>query len=281
MMKSLVSANLRALEFQAGAVGISGTCYLKDPDLGPNRSEVTYQGPIGEMGGHRHWTISNNRGYVYIDISSRTEPKLGWGWHSGGKAAVSTQKRFAQFATALAEDSGEIIRSPLLANVPPVSLSALPSDILAVVEHEMAAFPFATAFRNRLGPIVALLAQAAVEARATDALAKLKAMETRRRRAEFKSLPKGTGFSVANQPGCVVLKRAQDEKYVEYRAPHYSETVRLTPDLLRSLALATHDALRSVTFLTAHEKMAMLSFTKAAKESCPAFAAGPALFDAP
>lgn len=279
-MKSLVPANLRALEFQAGAVGISGTCYLKDPDLGPNRSEVTYHGPIGEKGGHRHWTISNDRGYVYIDISSRTEPKLGQGYHSGAKAAVSIQKRFAQFAASLAEDSGDIIRSPLLANVPPVSLSALPPEILALVEHEMAAFPFAPAFRNRLGPVVALLAQAAVEARATDALAKLKSKETRRRRAEFKSLPAGTGFSVANQPECIVLKLGQDEKHVEYRTPHYSETVRLTPDLLRSLALATHDDLRAVTFLTAHEKMGVVSVTKAVQDSCPAFAAGPALFGA-
>jgi len=279
MKKSLVSANLRALEFHAMAVGISGSVHLEYADLGPNRTEVTYRGPIGARGGYRHWSISNDRGYVYIGISNRTEPSLGWGFHSGGKAPASVQKRFAQFIAALTEDSSDIVKSPLLANVREVLLAELPPDILRHIENELAPYTFARAFKNRLGPIVALLAQASAEVQATDALSKLKAKETRRRRAEFKSLPPGTGFSVAGRPGCVVLKRRQDDKYVEFREPNYSTTVRLTSDLLHSLALATTDAMRTVTCLTGHEKMDVLSHATAARKSCPAFAAGPSQFD--
>jgi hypothetical protein len=279
MNKHVISEALRAFEDAADPAQVSGFGRFKQPLGGAHNTTVWYHShPKAAEPAERALLLENDAGCLRTSFLDQHPSGSTMSYSTGPGTPVSMTKRFERFVQFLKDDEAAVRESVFIDCVPRCAVEDLSREHQARIAASLSAFGFSPAFKARFGRELLALAEEHANVMELDARAKRKAAETRRRRAEFKTVPGGALFIVREGSySRYARKRPDDAGSIDM---FLGETrtafpVKATGKLLNQLELANCDTIKEFKFLSAHERMPGLAAAVEAARTCPRLAAGP------
>jgi hypothetical protein len=279
MNTHVIPASLRAFEDAAETAHVSGHGFFKQPLGGAHNTTVSYHSyPNAAEPAKRALLLENNAGCLRTSFLDQHPSWSNMSYSTGPGTPVSMTKRFERFVQFLKDDEAAMRESVFIDCAPRCAVEDLSHEHQARIAASLSAFGFSPAFKARFGYELLALAEEHANVTEIDAQAKRKAAETRRRRAEFKTVPGGALFRVkGNWRYTYARKRPDDDGSIDmfYGKTGTAFPVKATSNLVKQLELANFATIKEFKFLSAHERMTGLAAAVEAARTCPRLAAGP------
>jgi hypothetical protein len=191
MNTHVIPASLRAFEDAAETAHVSGHGFFKQPLGGAHNTTVSYHSyPNAAEPAERALLLENNAGCLRTSFLDQHPSWSNMSYSTGPGTPVSMTKRFERFVQFLKDDEAAVRESVFIDCAPRCAVEDLSHEHQARIAASLSAFGrFSPAFKARFGYELLALAEEYANVTEIDAQAKRKAAETRRRRAEFKTVP--------------------------------------------------------------------------------------------